>query len=79
MGIPTSISRLPPRRRSRRAPAAGSRAGSAGAAYAKALEQVVLDAGPETVAAVVAEPVQGAGGVIIPPDDYFPLVRETDR
>jgi len=49
--------------------------GSAGAAYAKALEQVILDAGPQTVAAVVAEPVQGVGGVIVPPADYFPLVR----
>src|SRR5947208_15876968 len=46
--------------------------GSAGAAYAQALEKVVLDAGPQTVAAVVAEPVQGAGGVIVPPADYFP-------
>jgi len=50
--------------------------GSAGAAYVKALEDVVLKAGPSTVAAVVAEPVQGAGGVIVPPDDYFPLLRE---
>ena len=50
--------------------------GSAGAAYAKALEQVILDAGANTVAAVVAEPVQGAGGVIVPPAEYFPLVRE---
>jgi putrescine aminotransferase len=49
--------------------------GSAGAGYVWALEQVVLDAGPETVAAVIAEPVQGAGGVIVPPDDYFPLLR----
>jgi putrescine aminotransferase len=50
--------------------------GSAGVAYAKALETVVLEAGTETVAAVVAEPVQGAGGVIVPPADYFPLVRK---
>ncbi|HEV2030103.1 MAG TPA: aspartate aminotransferase family protein [Candidatus Dormibacteraeota bacterium] len=50
--------------------------GSPGAAYAKALEDVVLKAGPGTVAAVVAEPVQGAGGVIVPPADYFPLVRQ---
>ena len=49
--------------------------GSAGAAYVKALEDVVLKAGPNTVAAVVAEPVQGAGGVIVPPADYFPLLR----
>jgi putrescine aminotransferase len=48
---------------------------SAGEVYATALEAVILEAGPETVAAVVAEPVQGAGGVIIPPDDYFPRVR----
>src|SRR5947208_15225844 len=50
--------------------------GSAGVAYVQALEKVVLEAGPQTVAAVVAEPVQGAGGVIVPPDDYFPLLRQ---
>jgi len=50
--------------------------GSAGAAYVKALEEVVLKAGADTVAAVVAEPVQGAGGVIVPPPDYFPLLRK---
>lgn len=50
--------------------------GSAGAAYVRALEQVVLEAGPETIAAVVVEPVQGAGGVIVPPSDYFPLLRK---
>jgi putrescine aminotransferase len=50
--------------------------GPAGAAYARALEQVIVDADPKTVAAVVAEPVQGAGGVIVPPDDYFPMLRE---
>jgi putrescine aminotransferase len=50
--------------------------GSAGAGYVQALEQVVLDAGPHTVAAVVVEPVQGAGGVIVPPNDYFPLLRK---
>jgi putrescine---pyruvate transaminase len=49
--------------------------GSAGAGYVRALEQVVLEAGPQTVAAVVVEPVQGAGGVIVPPTDYFPLLR----
>jgi putrescine aminotransferase len=50
--------------------------GSAGAAYVNATEKVILDAGPHTVAAVVAEPVQGAGGVIVPPDDYFPQLRK---
>src|SRR5207247_284200 len=51
-------------------------AGSPGVAYAEALEKVIVDAGPQTVAAVVAEPVQGAGGVIVPPPDYFPLLRK---
>jgi putrescine aminotransferase len=50
--------------------------GSAGAFYANAVEEVVLKAGPDTVAAVVAEPVQGGGGAIVPPADYFPLVRQ---
>src|SRR6266480_855060 len=50
--------------------------GPVGAAYVQALEKVVLEAGPQTVAAVVAEPVQGAGGVIVPPADYFPLLRQ---
>ena len=50
--------------------------GSPGVAYVKALEDVVMKVGAHTVAAVVAEPVQGAGGVIVPPADYFPLLRE---
>ena len=32
--------------------------------------------GPETVAGVICEPVMGAGGVIVPPDSYFPKLRE---
>lgn len=31
---------------------------------------------PDTVAAFIAEPVMGAGGVIVPPEKYWPLVRE---
>ncbi len=50
--------------------------GAPGEGYARALEQVIVEAGPETVAAVVAEPVQGAGGVIVPPDDYLRQLRE---
>ena len=42
---------------------------------AAALEEEILRQGPETVAAFIAEPIQGVGGVIVPPDDYFPLVR----
>jgi putrescine---pyruvate transaminase len=47
-----------------------------GQAAARALEEAILREGPDTVAAFIAEPVQGAGGVIIPPDDYFPLIRQ---
>jgi putrescine aminotransferase len=46
-----------------------------GQAAARALEEAILSEGPDTVAAFIAEPVQGAGGVIVPPDDYFPAVR----
>jgi putrescine---pyruvate transaminase len=56
---------------------AGVRPGeTVGQAAARMLEETILKEGPETVAAVIAEPVQGAGGVIVPPDDYFPLVRQ---
>jgi putrescine aminotransferase len=56
---------------------AGARPGeSVGQAAARMLEETILAEGPETVAAFIAEPVQGAGGIIVPPDDYFPLVRQ---
>jgi adenosylmethionine-8-amino-7-oxononanoate aminotransferase len=44
--------------------------------YALELEQTLLDEDPETVAAIIGEPVQGAGGVIVPPDDYWPKLRQ---
>src|SRR3546814_18140015 len=37
-----------------------------GRAAAKAIEDKILELGPETVAAFIGEPVQGAGGVIVP-------------
>jgi len=39
------------------------------------LEKLILDEGPDTVAAFIAEPVQGAGGVIVPPATYFEKVQ----
>lgn len=49
---------------------------SPGIAAANELEQAILREGAETVAMFFAEPVQGSGGVIVPPDDYFPRIRE---
>ena len=39
------------------------------------LEEKILELGPDKVAAFIAEPVQGAGGVIIPPSSYWPEVQ----
>lgn len=39
------------------------------------LRQVIEKEGAETIAAFIAEPVQGAGGVLIPPKDYFKEIR----
>ncbi len=50
--------------------------GDVGVEAANALERVILEEGPDTVAAVIGEPVMGAGGVIPPPPSYWPRVRE---
>jgi adenosylmethionine-8-amino-7-oxononanoate aminotransferase len=43
---------------------------------ADAIEAAILAEGPDTVAAVFLEPVQNAGGCLVPPDGYFTRVRE---
>ena len=42
---------------------------------AENLEKMILDEGPDTVAAFFAEPIMGAGGVIVPPATYFEKIQ----
>jgi 4-aminobutyrate--pyruvate transaminase len=42
---------------------------------AENLEKLILSEGPETIAAMFAEPVMGAGGVIVPPKTYFAKIQ----
>ncbi len=43
------------------------------------LEETILHVGPENVAAFIGEPVQGAGGVLVPPPGYWQRVQEICR
>jgi 4-aminobutyrate--pyruvate transaminase len=43
------------------------------------LEELILREGPDTVAAFIAEPVMGAGGVIVPPNSYFAEIMRVCR
>ncbi|MGB0466926.1 MAG: aspartate aminotransferase family protein [Pontibacterium sp.] len=47
-----------------------------GIACAKALEDKILEVGPDNVAAFVGEPIQGAGGVIVPPANYWSEIQK---
>ncbi|MCV6587823.1 MAG: aspartate aminotransferase family protein [Marinobacterium sp.] len=47
-----------------------------GIACAKALEEKILAVGPDNVAAFVGEPIQGAGGVIVPPANYWAEIQK---
>ena len=42
-----------------------------------AIEEAIIDEGPDTVAMVIAEPVQNGGGALVPPNGYWRLLRET--
>jgi putrescine aminotransferase len=46
-----------------------------GLARAKQLEEAILELGEDRVAAFIAEPVQGAGGVIVAPETYWPEIQ----
>ena len=50
-----------------------------GRAAADAIEAVILREGPETVGALCLEPVTAGGGVIVPPEGYWPRVQEICR
>ena len=43
---------------------------------ANSLEKLIQDEGPDTIAAFIAEPIMGAGGVIVPPKTYFEKIQE---
>jgi putrescine aminotransferase len=43
------------------------------------VEKKILEVGPENVAAFIGEPIQGAGGVLIPPSTYWPEVQRICR
>lgn len=45
----------------------------------KNLEDLILKEGPDTIAAMIAEPIMGSGGVIIPPQNYFQEVQKILR
>ncbi len=42
---------------------------------AENLEKMILEEGPETIGAFIAEPVMGAGGVVVPPPTYFEKIQ----
>ncbi|HEX5796095.1 MAG TPA: aspartate aminotransferase family protein [Geminicoccaceae bacterium] len=46
---------------------------------AQALERRIQELGPERVAAFIGEPIQGAGGVIIPPEGYWAEIQRICR
>ena len=50
-----------------------------GLARARELEAKIREVGAENVAAFIGEPIQGAGGVIIPPDSYWPEIQRICR
>jgi taurine--2-oxoglutarate transaminase len=43
------------------------------------IEQMIQYEGPETVAALIMEGVTGSNGILVPPDDYWPRLREITR
>ena len=59
--------------------AAGESERDFGLRCAKALEDKILELGPDNVAAFVGEPVMGAGGLMTPPEGYWPEIERICR
>lgn len=52
---------------------------SCGLACAEDVAEIIVREGPETVAALIVEPVMGTGGIIVPPEGYFDRLQEICR
>lgn len=50
-----------------------------GQKFAEDLEKVIEQEGPDTVGAIIVEPITAGGGVIVPPDGYYDAVQEICR
>jgi 4-aminobutyrate aminotransferase/4-aminobutyrate aminotransferase/(S)-3-amino-2-methylpropionate transaminase len=48
-------------------------------ACARELEKAITGRGPSEVAAFITEPVEGNGGIIVPPPDYFSVIRDITK
>ncbi|TYR32435.1 aspartate aminotransferase family protein [Mesorhizobium microcysteis] len=57
----------------------GEREHDFGIRAARAVEDAILEAGPDNVAAFIGEPIMGAGGVKIPPPSYWPEIQRICR
>lgn len=57
----------------------GQKYPSCGLACARYIEYMIEAEGPETVAAIVMEPIQSGAGVLVPPDEYLPTVADIAR
>lgn len=54
---------------------AGLTPSEASAQLLRELEETIEFEGPETIAAFIGEPIIGGGGLIVPPDEYWPAIR----
>ena len=50
-----------------------------GMATARALETKIVELGAENIGAFIGEPIMGAGGLIVPPDNYWPEIQRICR